>query len=196
MTIRGAVIGLLVACGLVVVAPSVQAAAPAGSVAIGSWQLHDARSTGVFLQATDNTTHAQAPAPPKTSSLLLQINQSFCDAGTNEFVFRTVTTLAAPLKPGDYKALPNFQSASLSTTVVASQVDQRFTGCPFAGGTATFVSTDVPLTIDVDWTGTGPVTVVQPGVTRRAAVATATLSGVVGVRSLGTAAFAEIRQLN
>ena len=194
MTIRGALVGLVLALGLVVVAPSVPAwatPAPVSTASAAFWQLHDAANTNISLQANDDASHTPPGPLAKSSSVFLFVTQFFCDSSANQAVFRSILVNNAPIKPGDYKALPNFKSASLRTTVPANVAEQRSDGCSSnpSGGTTT--STPTIVSISADWTGSGPV--VQSGQNRftRGATATGSLSGF---GSLGTATFASITQ--
>src|SRR5205823_413454 len=126
-------------------------------------------NTSVSLQGTDLPVHA-------TELAFLFITQRFCDT-PNDTVFRTIAANEVPLKQGDFKALPNFKSASLRATVPVSVFDQHVSGC--TGGTPVIApAAPKSITINTDWTATGPPQQSSQFGLTRVATATGALSGL------------------
>src|SRR5436305_936212 len=74
MTIRGALVTVVVALGMVVVAPSVSAVAapaPVSTASAAFWQLHDAANTNISLQANDDAAHTPPAGLAKSSTVFL-----------------------------------------------------------------------------------------------------------------------------
>jgi len=171
----------------VVLAAAPAAAAPPTSTAIAFWQLSDANNTAVSLQS--------ARTPGQQSQLFLFVTQRFCDASTDETVFRSFA--AQPTISGSFNVTGSLTKASLATVVSGRQTEQRLSSCTSPSGVPTFVDLGiVNVSLSAEWVATGPTFTVQPGIVARASTATGTLAGpnTLAVGQLGPSSSAELRR--
>ena len=168
------------------------AAAPAGAAtpptlsASAFWQLNDANHNAVSLQVT---------RAPGSANVFILVNQQFCDTATNEAVFRGFSA-QVPVK-GIAVINAQLKHAVLATTITGRQTEQRLANCAAPTGIPTFVDLgQVTTGIAAAWTGTGPITDVQPGIQARAANATGAIVGpnTLLIGPLGSSVFAEMRR--
>jgi hypothetical protein len=127
---------------------------------------------------------------------LVAVTQRFCDAVTDQAVFRTIFA-QADVDPGEFVVQPRLDQARLATTVTARVVDNRLASCAAPIGTPTTVDQpDARVTVDIDWKATGPLVTVQPDVVSGAAAATGSVKSTAlnGAPRLllGSSLFAEL----
>jgi hypothetical protein len=182
--------------GIVVVVAAVLAmAAPAGAatapsrLAIAFWQTGDAQNTNVSVQATEQ--------PGQGSSLFLFVTQRWCDTATDEMVFRSFSASPA-LAAQQFLALPNLKGARLDVATTVNGTEQRLGPCSSPSGSPSQTSLgSSSVHVVASWTGVGAVYTVQPGIVGRTANATGSITGdVLSPGSLGSASFAELRQVS
>lgn len=187
--LRGGMAGVLGAAVVLMAAPA-GAAAPVGAIRSASayWDIGDPQHTQISLSAM---TSARAGNP---GSIFLHVTQRFCNAATDELVYRSFDR-SAPLERGSFLVRPYLRSARLWTSTTVQGTEQRVSGC---ANTTTFPTSFTPLgpsavTVKASWTGVGDTRPSGPNQVTRDAVATGALTGArLNPGRLGTTTIASI----
>jgi hypothetical protein len=152
------------------------------------WQLNDANQNAVSLSVTR--------APGQTGQVFVFVTQQFCDTATDQAVFR-IFFAQVPVS-GVAQINAQLRHAILASSVTGRETEQRLSNCASPSGIPTFTDLgEVTVGVFANWIGTGPISVVQPGIEARAAHATGALIGpnTLAIGPLGPSVTAELRRI-